>query len=391
MRETYDVLVVGAGPSGSLAAKTCAEGGLSVLLIEKHREIGVPVCCAEGISKESLFKFVKPDSRWISTTLNGARLFSPDGTKIEIEWKEVGYVLERKIFDKELASLAEQNGASVMVETQALGMERIKDMWKVKLSRADEEFFVFARAVVGADGVESLVGRWGGIDTTLKLTEFHSCAQFLVELQEIEEDRVIFYVGWKIVPGGYAWVFPKGGGKANVGLGITPALAKDGVALDYAKKFLESKFPKAKIIETTVGGCPANNAPHVIVSDGLLLVGDAGRLTDPLSGAGIAIAMESGKMAGEVLVDAMKKGDVSKKNIESYERIWREKTGKEMHYHWLIRKVFLKLDDEEMNRVARILVRILDGRNPRDIEPILLAQEVVRSDPRLLLLGRHLL
>ena len=126
MKSEYDVIIVGAGPAGSLAARTAAENGLEALLIEKRQEIGDPVRCAEGIGKAELKKFVQPDPKWISADLKMSRIFSPDGTMIELSEKmsgnEVGYVLERKIFDRELAKLAAKAGAEVQVKTQATGL-----------------------------------------------------------------------------------------------------------------------------------------------------------------------------------------------------------------------------------------------------------------------------
>src|SRR5659263_171188 len=84
MRSRYDVIVVGAGPGGSITAKTCAEAGLNVLLIEKRQEIGDPVRCAEGLGKEGLMRHIKPDSRWIAAEVKGSIIFSPDGTEIKM-------------------------------------------------------------------------------------------------------------------------------------------------------------------------------------------------------------------------------------------------------------------------------------------------------------------
>src|SRR5512145_246568 len=126
MKNSYDVLVIGAGPAGSIAAKTAAEKGLDVLLIEKRQEIGDPVRCAEGVNKEYLKKHVEIDKQWICADLKGSRIFSPDGTKVEmaeeISGGEVGYVLERKVFDRALAEEAAKAGAEVRVKTRATGL-----------------------------------------------------------------------------------------------------------------------------------------------------------------------------------------------------------------------------------------------------------------------------
>ena len=111
MRDEYDVIVVGAGPGGSIAARTAAEE-CDVLLVEKRQEIGSPVRCAECVDKRSLSTYIQPNKKWIASTINGARVFAPDGTVLTVSGEalgiegELGYVLDRKIFDRELAKSA---------------------------------------------------------------------------------------------------------------------------------------------------------------------------------------------------------------------------------------------------------------------------------------------
>ena len=302
MKGSYDVLVIGAGPAGSIAAKTAAEKGLDVLLIEKRQEIGDPVRCAEGTSKEYLRKHVGIDKRWVCADLKGSRIYSPDGTKIEmseeIAGAEVGYVIERKVFDRALAEQAAKAGAEVRVKTRATSLLIEDDFVKgARLMHLGKEYDVRAKIVIGADGVESKVGRWAGIDTSLKPIDIETCAQYLVAGVDIDQQYCEFYIGNEIAPGGYVWVFPKGEGKANVGIGVLGN--KTGKfkprPVDYLNTFMEKRFPDAKIIEMVFGGVPVSGCIEKTSANGLMLVGDAARQSDPVTGGGILNAMEAGK------------------------------------------------------------------------------------------------
>ena len=121
----YDVVVVGAGPGGSAAAWQAAKAGLAVLLLEKRQEIGSPVRCAEGVPHEALSEFLEPDPAWISARVGRAQIVAREGGRVVEHWQGaggVGYVLERRVFDRALAERAAQAGAQVRVKTEVTGL-----------------------------------------------------------------------------------------------------------------------------------------------------------------------------------------------------------------------------------------------------------------------------
>ncbi|AKB11975.1 MAG: digeranylgeranylglycerophospholipid reductase [Methanosarcina thermophila] len=363
MKDRYDVLVIGAGPAGSIAARNAAEKGLDVLLIEKRQEIGDPVRCAEGVNKECLKKHVEIDKRWICADLKASHIYSPDGTRIvmaeEISGGEVGYVLERKVFDRALAEQAARAGAEVRVKTRAIDLI-IEDGFVrgAKLMHLGKTYDVRAKIVIGADGIESKVGRWAGIDTSLKPIDIETCAQYLIAGVDIAQDYCEFYVGNEIAPGGYIWIFPKGEGKANVGIGILGSRAGKFKPrpVDYLNSFVEKKFPNARIIEMVYGGVPVSGSIEKTSTNGLMLIGDAARQSDPITGGGILNAMEAGKLAGEAAYAAISSGDVSLQKLEEvYEKRWRATIGHDIDMSLIVKNCFINLSDDDLNSLARSL------------------------------------
>ncbi|MDD5615639.1 MAG: NAD(P)/FAD-dependent oxidoreductase [Candidatus Methanoperedens sp.] len=385
MKDRYDVIVVGAGPGGSIAAKTCAEGGLDVLMIEKRQEIGDPVRCAEGVGKDALLKHIEPDTKWIATEVKGSVLIAPDGTEIKMSEDassnmKVGYVLERKIFDRTLAQKAAMAGAEVMVKTRATGLLRSNGMVTgINAMYMGETHEIKADIVIGADGIESKVGRWGGIDTSLKPGDIETGVQFLVSNIDPGEYNT-FYLGEKYAPGGYQWIFPKGEHTANVGLGILGSKSGNIRAISLLHRFLEINMPQAKIIEMVVGGVPVSGPIKQTVTNGLILVGDAARQSDPLTGGGITNAMDAGKMAGEVCIKAKERGDYSVKTLKEYEDGWRATIGKEISRSLKVKNLFIRLSDEQLNQLAHSL----DGVDARTMELPKFLAVLFKKNPKLL-------
>ncbi|QLC50483.1 NAD(P)/FAD-dependent oxidoreductase [Methanolobus zinderi] len=363
MKEYYDVVVIGAGPAGSITAKTAAEKGLSVLLIEKRQEIGDPVRCAEGVSKICLKKHIDLDDRWICADVKGSRIFSPDGTMIEmaeeVAGAEVGYVLERKLFDRALAYESAKAGAEVFVKTRATGLI-IEDGFVrgVRIMHRGEEREVRCKIVIGADGVESKVGRWAGIDTSLKPVDIETCAQFLMSNTGIDQEYCYFYLGNEMAPAGYIWIFPKGNDLANVGIGILGSKSGQKTAIEYLEDFVAEKFPDARVLEVDVGGVPVSGSIDKTIANGLMLVGDAARQSDPITGGGIVNAMEAGEIAGEVAYEAISSGDLSETKLGEYEKKWRSTVGLEIDNSLIVKNVFIKFTDKELNDLAHSLKNV---------------------------------
>ncbi|MBQ5483319.1 MAG: NAD(P)/FAD-dependent oxidoreductase, partial [Candidatus Methanomethylophilus sp.] len=174
---------------------------------------------------------IVPDPTWIRGDMKGAILKSPDRTTFQLDESkagaEVGYVLERHLFDKAIVRDGIAAGAKVMMRTSATDVIRDKDgkLIGVKAIEYGEPIEIYCDCIVGADGYESQVGRWAGIDTKLKLSDIDSCIQYRMVNADVAPDYCEFIIGSE-APGGYIWIFPKGNGVANVGIGVIGTEAK---------------------------------------------------------------------------------------------------------------------------------------------------------------------
>jgi digeranylgeranylglycerophospholipid reductase len=359
----YDVVVVGAGPAGTSTARWAARNGARVLVVEKRQEIGSPVRCGEGISRSWLDSVdLTLDSRSVACEVKGAKIVSPNGTPFYLSetmaGNEVGLVLDRVFFDKLLAKNAAKAGADIMLKTSALGL--IMEGGKVvgvKVRSFGETEEIRCGCVVGADGFESQVGRWAGLDTALVPKDVTTCLQYRLTNIEQEHEYCQFYLG-SVAPGGYVWVFPKDEDTANVGLGVQLSRLKEpGEVKGYLDRFIESQpgLKRGSPLDIVSGAVSVCAPIERTVADGVLLVGDSARQIDPITGGGISNSCRAGRVAGEVLAKATEKGDFSAKFLQAYEEGWRDLLEDHLYRNWMAKEKLVTLSDETFDNVIETL------------------------------------
>jgi digeranylgeranylglycerophospholipid reductase len=386
-----DVLVVGAGPGGSMAARTAAENGVDVIFIEEHPVAGTPVYCAEGLSIGGIvdggLEAVPP---YVSQQITKARIVAPNGNTVDLtsdDW--TGYTLNREVFDKALAENAEKAGARLMTNTRAIGV--IMDGGRVvgvKAIHEGEAVEFMAKVVIGADGHWSIIRRSAGLDRYFR--DYVTCAQYRLGGLDLEDPSVNeFWMGENYAPGGYAWVFPKGREVANVGLGVRVKHTKP--PIEYLKDFVaqDPRFRNAKILSKGGGICPVSGTLDRIVTDGLMLVGDAAGQLIPMTGAGIHSAIEAGKMAGRVAAEAVKEGDVSARRLSAYRAEFDKYWGKRIRDSGRVLNMLDKFSDDDLNTLSEVITNedVLALANGTNV-PATLAGLVKRSPMKIIRLIR---
>lgn len=352
-----DVLVVGAGPAGSVAAREAKRTApeLDVLLLERDRAVGAPVRCAEGVGDAGLREFAIPENApWVARKITKVIFWAPDGTQVDVAERDVGWILDRTRFDAHLAAEAVRDGAEVRVGTEAMGMTRDADgRWAVRVRGTHGEEIWRARVVIGADGVEAMVGRWAGLDTRVPARDMESCAQYVVQGIDFDPDAIYLQFGDRVAPGGYAWVFPKGVGIANVGLGIVALRADGRNARAYLDDWIAQRYPSGAKTGYTVGGVIVHTTVKHTTTDGVILAGDAAHMVNPLSGGGIVNAMKAGRLAGRAAAAAIRVHDTSAGRLAGYHAAWMELLGDDHLKYYRIKHALEDLDDSFFNGLAR--------------------------------------
>ncbi|WP_414468000.1 NAD(P)/FAD-dependent oxidoreductase [Methanosphaera sp.] len=360
-----DVLVIGAGPAGSMAGKCAAENGAKTLIIEKKSEIGTPKRCAEGIRDSDIEKLgLDIDERCIARCIDGASIISPNNTRAMFTTENIkanitGVVLERKVFDKHLTMDAIRCGCEVMIKTEATSMKRDSDGCFIVdvVSFQEKRTQIKAKIVIGADGPEGHTGPWAGINTKVPQKEMESGVQYeMTNMKMLKNDSLEFYFG-SVAPGGYAWIFPKGYDTANVGIDINSAKAQKS-AIEYLNDFIADCYATqdAQIVEINVGGNPLCGVFDEITTDNFMLVGDAAGCVNPVTGGGIDTAIESGMIAGEVAAKAIANGDYSKDALSDYVDYIDEHINQKFKKLIKIRDfIYDELDDSDLDEFTKAL------------------------------------
>ncbi len=311
------MIVVGAGPAGSTAARYAAARGLHTLCVDKRKEIGVPVQCGEFMAADeevaSLFPLAGevgslydlPEEMKHART-NVIRVFSPALRAYDVPFQ--GYTVSRARVDPHWAELAGREGAEILTDCL---VQRVHAT-QVTTSRGTFE----GKVIVAADGPHSMVARSAGLHPPEHLAAAITCD---VE-GAFDEEALEIYFG-SLAPGGYAWVIPKSG-VANVGLGVWHRFRGNLAAL--LQRWLDAR---GFVTDGWTGGWVPEMGPvSRTVRGNVLLVGDAAGHVMPTNGGGVNLAMLCARIAGHAIADYLEDGVP----LGAYETRWRKVAGHQL-------------------------------------------------------------
>jgi digeranylgeranylglycerophospholipid reductase len=359
----FDALVVGAGTAGCLAAKTVAEAGLKVCLVErkKREAIGEKVCGdALGDHHLKTLGLEKPHSGELEKRIEGIRIFSPDQNTIFTIAHEdfVGHMLNRRLFGQWLVDKAIASGATLMDSTQFLEPTFEKGFAagiSVKNEKG-ETVKLKSKVVVDASGFNGVVRHKlpteMGIDREIANEDVEACYREIRQLQQETENTKYceIYLNQKVTPGGYTWIFPKGGAKVNAGLGICMRGDFPNPKKQFCEHILAKPIFKGSVLLN--GGSwfdPTRRPLDNMVGNGVIITGDAASLVNPIHGGGIGPSMLSGFYAGKTIAAALEKGEPTQEALWSYNKMYMESYGKKQASLDIFRMLLVASNDADLN------------------------------------------
>ena len=365
-----DIAVVGGGPAGSACAALLARGH-DVTVFEEHPRIGVPVQCAGLISDAAIrLSGVSPS---FLATVYGAEAVFPDGTVVEVRSKKPkARVVDRSELDSLMAARAMDAGAEYRMS------ERVRSVG-VSDGVVLEHPSGTTRAdlAIGADGPASVVAASIGNNAP---SEMIRGIQADVRVEIDRQDMFRMHLGSEFAPGFFAWEIPCGD-FTRVGLCTSWSA---GPPAPYLKHLLSRLGYSDKVVGMSCGRIPVGRR-RTMSSDRIMLVGDAASQIKPISGGGISPSMIAAPLLAEVASSAIAENDLSAKRLGEYDRRFEAVVGRELRSGARIRRWFVRMDDDDLNRAGGYSVRpdvrtVLDTMeidNPVTVIPKLLRHPLV--------------
>jgi digeranylgeranylglycerophospholipid reductase len=357
-----DAIVVGGGPCGSFTALNLAKLGVDVNVFEEHAEIGVPCHCAGHLSIKGLKLLgLHPlPSEIVENVFYGAIFHSPKGKSFHVRFSSpVTCAVNRVLFDKYIAKMAENAGArylNSMVESLIIENGFVKAVI-VKGGKGEEKFS--AKVVVDAEGISSRILRQAGLVAFNRHMLVKAVEAEVENVQDLETDMVEVFLGRDYAPGFYAWLMPKGNGKAKVGLA-----AKIGNPRELLQRLMlrhptaSKKLRNAKILQTSFHSITLGGPIPKAFSNGFLVVGDAASQVKPTTGGGVIFGMTCAKIAAEVAYEALSKNDFSSDFLCTYQSRCNKTLGSDVKFMLRIKKILDALPDDKIDDAIKFCAKI---------------------------------
>lgn len=335
----YDVIVVGAGPSGSYAASRLARLGYSVMVLDRKSKAGEHVCCTGIISIECFDSFQLDAT--VFTQASSAKFFAPSGQFMRLERESpIADILDRASLDIALEQRARQSGAEYLFSAPVAAIAPESDSVSVTVDCQGEQRIFTAQAVVLACGFGSKLPEKIGLG---KITNFAFGAQ--AEVNTIDLDEVEVYFDQILFPAFFGWLVPTRHDQGLAGLLVqkTPSEYLHGLL-----SRLQSQGKIASAGEMSFGAIPLGTLARTY-ADRTVVIGDAAGQVKPTTGGGIYYGLLCADMAVDCLHQGFRSHDLSSARLSAYDRQWRARLGSELQAGYWARRLYYRFSNRRID------------------------------------------
>jgi len=360
-RRDFDVIIAGGGPAGLSAAEAVAHHGRTVLVLEQNHEIGSPIRTSGGSFIDELDALGIPASLY--HPISRLRFVSPNNEAVYDYRIPKLCVMDVRGVYQHLAVRAIEAGAHIRTATRVtepvMGNGAVTGV-VIGAPAATET--LTSRVAIDATGYRAVLLKQAGLDPGIQ--RFGVGAEYDFYVPHCDETEALLLAGSELAPAGYGWVFPWGRHRVRVGVGIIhpDSSAKPDAYLDRLVENLMNcparfrvNLKGAQPMEHHFGLIPSECFAAKCVGNGILGAGDAAGHASSLVGEGIRWAMEAGRMAGEVVANALDRGDLSRDSLAEFERRWEKRHGRDLRLAHKINQRMARWDDRKWDERMEVL------------------------------------
>jgi len=395
MNTEYDVIIAGAGVAGMVTAASTAKHSkqnLRMLVIDRNpteeagKKTSTGWICGDAVSKNSLdylerevgIHYSKPE---LERPIQGVVAYSPDHAS-KAMFDGEGYVLNRKLLPQRQLKDAQKLGVEFLFDTYAealLVTDGSITGVQCRSAKDNSTFRKTSKLVVDATGSASRLRTGLPIKSHIekeidKENDMESTGRYIIKFEAGNRDNTFFdpdyciiHLDQKIAPGGYAWVFPKGEDKMNIGLGVQKRVLErrnretgrkdtlQSLIDEYVrtnpviKAWKPSDMADDKGNEKGNWQVPVRRQNDCLVANGYMIVGDAAWMPRPIDAGGIGPAIYASTIAGKVIADAFESNDTSEKGLWKFNTEYVKTYGYRMASSEILRRFLQTLTNEDLN------------------------------------------
>jgi len=352
--EEVEIAIIGAGPSGLIAAREASLRGVNVVVLEEHEKIGLPCHCAGLLSIKGLREINVPcEGTYRLSMVKGARFFSPSRLSFTVEWQEpIACVVNRRLFDAYLAEEASKGGSLIKLNSKVNRAKRDGDKWILTINSGNS---LKAKMLIDAEGAVPRIPNMVGLKT-------HDGKRLLRGLQidlsgvKADSEYVEVHLNNNLTPGFFAWVIPLNDETVRIGLACREPNIKVRL-LKFIKERFGAEGDKLKVLKYYSGLIITCGPIKQTYNDGILVVGDSAGQVKPITGGGVIFGGICASIAGEIASKAIINNKIGKNFLKNYELKWRSKIGREIEAALLVRRILNRLSNKDLDKIFSTIIR----------------------------------